>query len=554
MVRGRGVEVERAVRDAARGRDGRDRLRRDGGRQRRAVHADAAELQAREVVEDPLIVEIRTRRRRVGDVDRRLRGRSREARDVDRATDERRVDDRTRRSHRAPGRGGGRRDDVERDLLARRVAEAHLDLAVDGQEADLVGNVGEEQHRHVAVGDAREICVEATADADVILREVELADDQELAVRGDLHDDLAVEDFLGGEERVDAGRAGDRHRRGEGRQEPALARVGSDRGRLERDLLLEAGEPLVCCLLGRQAELGVAQRERILDRRQRLEELHTGREIVQRQPELRDDDHAGRKLDVDEDGERAELAQPDADREAAEAHHRESALQPEVEDPLRDGSRVVERADDLEVRVELQDAADELCIDLAAEEVTLDAHGERVDRDDRELALRKERRLDAQALDRAREREAADALDAGDARGEREDEVFGVVVEVGPLDADRVDANAEDLGDVEARAGGRADAEEDTEAGLRLERPVAEEGEVPGLARDVEPADGHVRADRLERDELLVVRRAGVEHEVAGRDLDETAEVDRQRVDPHLERVDVTVREGQLQPDRLGVR
>src|SRR6266851_1609442 len=49
--------------------------------------------------------------------------------------------------------------------------------------------------------------------------------------------------------------------------------------------------------------------------------------------------------------------------------------------------------------------------------------------------------------------------------------------------------HAENRRDLEAVAGRRADAEEDAEAGLRLERPVAEEREVVGLARDVERAD-----------------------------------------------------------------
>src|SRR6266536_4745381 len=91
-----------------------------------------------------------------------------------------------------------------------------------------------------------------------------------------------------------------------------------------------------------------------------------------------------------------------------------------------------------------------------------------------------------------------------------------MVLDVVPLDAELVDADAEDVGDPEAGAGRGADAEEDAEAGLGLERAVAEEREVPRLAGELDRSDLHLRPNRLERDELLVGARSRVEPEVAG--------------------------------------
>src|SRR4029079_8924229 len=78
--------------------------------------------------------------------------------------------------------------------------------------------------------------------------------------------------------------------------------------------------------------------------------------------------------------------------------------------------------------------------------------------------------------------------------------------------------------------------------------------EVPRLARDVERADLHLRADGLERGELLGGARAGVEPEVPGGQRDERRELDLERVDLELERVDLAVRERELEANRLVVR
>ncbi len=516
---------------------------------RRARDAAAAHVELARVGQDPSVVERRAGGRRVDDVD--VLGAVGDV-DVDRPARRGAGDDRHRR-RRATGRAARRHDDLELDLLARGVAEAHLELAVHGEDPDLVGHVGQEEHGDVAARHLREVGVELAAERDVVAGEVELADDEELAVGGDLHDHLAVEDLLRGVDRVDLRRAGDRHRRGERRQEAVHARVVRDPLGLQRDLLLQAGQPLVGGEVGRQPELRVAQRERVLDRRERLEELDARGEVVDRQTGVGLEQDAAGDLDADERLQRAELAEADADREAGHAGHREAALEAEVEDALEDGRLRVEDADDVVAGVELEDAAHQAGVDLPAEQVALDANGDRVDRDDGELALGEQRRLDLDALDRARDLQARQAGDRRDARRQGEDEVLGVVLDVVPLDADGVDPDGQERRPLEAVAGRRPDAQEDAEALLRLERAVAHEREVARLAGDLQAADLHLRADRLERDELLVVVGAGVELDLPRGQRHERAERDLERVDLELEAVDLAAAERQLQADRLGV-
>ena len=119
--------------------------------------------------------------------------------------------------------------------------------------------------------------------------------------------------------------------------------------------------------------------ERIVERRQRLEELDAGGEVVDRQARVGFEQDAAGDLDVDEHLERPELGQAEADREAGHPGHREAALDAQVEDALRHRRRVVERADDVVVRVELEDAADEAGVELAAEHLALHLHGDGVD-------------------------------------------------------------------------------------------------------------------------------------------------------------------------------
>ena len=97
------------------------------------------------------------------------------------------------------------------------------------------------------------------------------------------------------------------------------------------------------------------------------------------------------------------------------------------------------------------------------------------------------------------------------ARREHQHEVARVVLDVAghwmPIESILIGRND---GPLEAVAGGAADAQEDAEAGLGLERPVADEGEVAGLAAELERADLDLRADRAEGDRAPGSARAPV--------------------------------------------
>ena len=169
-----------------------------------------------------------------------------------------------------------RLDHLELDLLTVDVAESHLQLAVDRQQLDLVGDVGEEQHSDIAGGNLAEVGIELAANADVIRGEVQFADDQELAVGAEAYHHLTVEDLLRGIDGEDLGAAGDQHRRGESRGETVHAGVRLYHPVLGHDLLLDGCQPLVGGLAGRQAEFGAAQLFGVLNRRQGLKELNAG--------------------------------------------------------------------------------------------------------------------------------------------------------------------------------------------------------------------------------------------------------------------------------------
>ena len=72
--------------------------------------------------------------------------------------------------------------DLERDLVALRVPEAHLQLAVERVDARVIRDVREEEHGRGALRDLREIGVELAADTEQTVREVQLADGEELPV------------------------------------------------------------------------------------------------------------------------------------------------------------------------------------------------------------------------------------------------------------------------------------------------------------------------------------------------------------------------------------
>ena len=167
------------------------------------------------VVEDRRVVERGARRRVEAHVDEALAARrvigAVHGVDVDAATALHGVDHPGRR------RGGGRRrrrgvDDVKGHFLAGGVAEARLQLSVQGQQPHLVRDVGQEEHHDLAAGDVAEVGVEPATDADAVVGEVQLADDEELPVRADLDDDLGVEDLLRGIEGVQLRAPGDDHR------------------------------------------------------------------------------------------------------------------------------------------------------------------------------------------------------------------------------------------------------------------------------------------------------------------------------------------------------
>ena len=453
------------------------------------------------------------------------------------------------------GLAGLRIDHLEGDFLAGLgVAEAHLEAAVDGEQLHLVGDVGEEQHRRLARGDLRKIRIQPGGDAQGAAGEVQLADHQELTVGAQADDDLAVEGLLRGEVRVDLGAAGDQHRRGKGGGEAVLRRVELDRQVLRDDLLLDASEPLLRRERGRQREVGPAQLIGLVDRRQGLEELDARREVVDRQAGRRIDDDAGRQARAQEHAERPELGDGEADTEAAHAGEGEAAFHADEEDALVDRRGGVEVADQRTARVELEDAADERRLEIAAEELALHRHADRGDVDDRELAAREPADVDHHAFDRAGELEAGDALDAGDGDRQRQLEVARIGLDVGPGDADLVDVDRQPARPHEAVAARRADGEEHAEALLGDEGAVAEEGEIAAFAADHQAADLHFGADGAEAHQFLVRRRRSVEVEVARRQREERAEGDAQRVGTEDEALDVAVLKGETGAERFGVR
>ena len=166
--------------------------------------------------------------------------------------------------------------------------------------------------------------------------------------------------------------------------------------------------------------------------------------------------------------------------------------------------------DDREVAVQAQNAADQAGLQLAAEHLALDLDGDRVDGDDRELALGQQGRSDLDALDRPAELQPRHALDPGHGRRQREDEVLRVVLDVGPLDAERVDADREERRPLERVARRRPDGEEHSETLQRFEGPVAADREVASFAADDERTDGDFRADEF----IDEGRLAGVRSEV----------------------------------------
>src|SRR5262245_14875592 len=114
--------------------------------------------------------------------------------------------------------------------------------------------------------------------------------------------------------------------------------------------------------------------------------------------------------------------------------------------------------------------------------------------------------------------------------------------QVVPLNTQRIDVNGQPRGPLEAIARRRTHAQENSEARLGHERAVAEECEVAHFTAEGERTDIQLRTNRGKRDDFLIRRRRGVHEEVAGRDLEESAEGNRQRVGFELEALDGTIR------------
>ena len=337
--------------------------------------------------------------------------------------------------------------------------------------------------------------------------------------------------------------------RGEGRREAAHPGIGLDRVVLPDHLLLDVHQPLRRCDVAGEPKRRPAQIERVINGRQRFEELDAAGEgtdlEAERQRHLR--------VHRDEHVQRAELGKAEAQMQP-HAGHLEPAINADEEHAVGHRGRAVERVNERPVRIELQDAADQRGLQLAAKHHALHAHAQRGDVDDREFALEEQRRLDLHAFDRAGEFQPFRALDSLDARREREHEVLGVILDVRPLDADRVDLDRQPRRPFEAIAGRRPDGEEHAEARLGLEAAVTEEREVPRLTAQFHAADLHLRPERREGHDLLAVRRARVEHEVPRRQGEEVAELDLQRVHLEQEGVHLALAERQLRTQRLGVR
>ena len=453
------------------------------------------------------------------------------------------------------GLAGFRIDHREAGLLAGiGVAEAHLEAAVDGQQLYLVGNVGQEQHGGLAGGDLRQVRIQAAGDRQVVGGEVELADHQDLAVGGDAQDDLAVEGFLRRVDGEDLGAAGDQHRRGERGGEAVLRRIGLDRAVLRDHLRLDARQPLVGAERGGQLEIGATQFFRLVDRRQGLEELHAGREVVDREAGVRLEQDAARHRAGNEYADRPEFGDRELDGEAADAGHLEAALDADEEHAVDHWRGGVEAVDHRGIGIELDDAADQPGVDLAAEHLALELDADRGDVDDRELALEQQADVDLDPFDGARELEPVHALQAGHRRRQSQHEVGRVVLDVAPGDADLGDPDRQPGRPLEAGTGGRPDADEYPEAGLGDKSAIAQEGEVARFAAEHQRADGDLGADRTETHQFFVGRRRGVDGDVGRLQGQHRTERDPDGVGAEDEALDLAVFELQAEADRFSVR
>ena len=139
------------------------------------------------------------------------------------------------------------------------------------------------------------------------------------------------------------------------------------------------------CLEGR-----TTKRERIVDRWQRLEELHARHEVGNGETGSRL--NRDWDIDIEKNTQRSKLGKSEADAEATDSCHGELPFESDEEDALLDRSNGIERGNDIVLLVESEDSADQGCLDLATEEIRRDADSERLNCDDGVRAFQKKLR------------------------------------------------------------------------------------------------------------------------------------------------------------------
>src|SRR5262249_31243572 len=147
---------------------------------------------------------------------------------------------------------------------------------------------------------------------------------------------------------------------------------------------------------------------------------------------------------------------------------REAALHAHEEDAVLDWRHRVERVDDAATGIQLDDTADQRRVQFAAEKIAMHRHADRSDVDDRELTGKQLADVNLYAVNGAREAQAGNALESNHLGRQGQDEVSGVLLDVGPLDADGSDADWQPARPLEGVARRRADTDDDAEAWLRL--------------------------------------------------------------------------------------
>ncbi len=439
-------------------------------------------------------------------------------------------------------------------LLPLRIAEAHLELPVNREELHLIRNVRQEQHRRLARRDLREVRIQPARNREVVRREIQLPDNQELAVRAETDDDLAVEDFLGGVNGEDLRPARNQHGLGERGGEAVQTGVGLQGQILLHHLPLHAGQPLVGRLRRGQLEVRSAQEFRLVDRRQGLEELDARREVVDGQPRVRLQDNPARHRRRQEHPERAQLRNRKPDAQPANPREREAALHPHEEHPVRHRGRGVEGVDQTPIRIQLQNPPNQPGIDRSPKQIP--AHGDANGRNvhDRELAIEERPDVDLHTLNRPRELQPTQTLQPGHARRQNDREVGRIRLDVRPGNPQLRNLDRQPARPLEALPTRTPDAQEHPEPRLGHKRPVAEEREVPPLAPNGQRTNGQLRPDRAKTDQLLVVRRVRVQLQIPPGEREEAAQLDPERVHVEDESLDLVVLELEPQPHRLRVR